>query len=56
MDIADIIIGIYALINVHKYHCIVIRMRCWLMDDYFFSNTVLIVHIRVSRKLRTLCT
>jgi hypothetical protein len=26
-------VGIHALINVHEYHCIAIRMRCWLMDD-----------------------
>ena len=26
---------IHALINVHEYHCIVIRMRCWLLDDYY---------------------
>ena len=32
----------------HEYHCIVIYMRCWLMDNWFFSNAVLIVHIRVS--------
>jgi hypothetical protein len=25
-------VGIHALINVHEYHCIAIRMRCWLMD------------------------
>jgi hypothetical protein len=28
------IVGIHALINVHEYHCIAIRMRCWLMDDF----------------------
>ena len=27
-------ISIYALINVHKYHCIVIYMRYWLLDNY----------------------
>ena len=26
------IVGIHASINVHEYHCIAIRMRCWLMD------------------------
>jgi hypothetical protein len=26
------LVGIHALINVHEYHCIAIRMRCWLMD------------------------
>ena len=25
-------VGIHALINVHEYHCIAIRVRCWLMD------------------------
>ena len=25
-------VGIHALINVHEYYCIAIRMRCWLMD------------------------
>ena len=40
----------------HKYYCIVIRMRCWLMDNCFFFNIVLIVYIRVSRKSYTLCT
>ena len=29
-------VGIHALINVHEYHCIVIRMRCWLLDDYCY--------------------
>ena len=28
-------VGIHALINVHEYHCIAIRMRCWLVDDCF---------------------
>jgi hypothetical protein len=26
-------VGIHALINVHEYHCIAIRMRYWLVDD-----------------------
>jgi hypothetical protein len=26
-------VGIHALINVHEYHCVAIRMRCWLVDD-----------------------
>ena len=26
-------VGIHALINMHKYYCIVIHMRCWLIDD-----------------------
>ena len=26
-------VGMYALINVHKYHCIVIYIQCWLMDN-----------------------
>ena len=46
----------HALINIHEYHCIVIHIRCWLMDNWFFSNAVLIVHIRVSRKSRASCT
>jgi ABC-type sulfate/molybdate transport systems ATPase subunit len=25
-------VGIHALINVHEYHCIAIRIRCWLVD------------------------
>jgi hypothetical protein len=25
-------VGIHALINGHEYHCVAIRMRCWLMD------------------------
>jgi hypothetical protein len=28
-------VGIHALINVHEYHCIAIRMRCRLMDACF---------------------
>jgi hypothetical protein len=28
------IVGIHALINGHEYHCVVIRMRCWLMDAF----------------------
>ena len=32
-------VGIYALINVHEYYCIVIRMRCWLVDDYLLSKS-----------------
>ena len=31
-DVVDTV-GMHALINVHEYHCIAIRMRCWLMDD-----------------------
>jgi hypothetical protein len=31
-------VGIHALINVHEYHCIAIRMRCWLMDALFFYS------------------
>jgi hypothetical protein len=27
-----LVVGIHALINVHEYHCIAIRMRCWLVD------------------------
>ena len=34
MGYITIFVGIHALINVHEYHCIVIRMRCWLLDDY----------------------
>jgi hypothetical protein len=29
---ATVSVGIHALINVHEYHCIAIRMRCWLVD------------------------
>jgi hypothetical protein len=25
-------VGIHALTNGHEYHCVAIRMRCWLMD------------------------
>jgi hypothetical protein len=28
----DVTVGIHALINGHEYHCVAIRMRCWLMD------------------------
>ena len=34
----DIVVGIHALINVHEYHCIAIRMRCWLVDVLFFYS------------------
>jgi hypothetical protein len=48
------IVGMHALINVHEYHCIAIRMRCWLMDVYpLFSNGVLTVYTRRSRALCT---
>ena len=33
-----IFVGIHALINVHEYHCIAIRMRCWLVDVLFFYS------------------
>jgi hypothetical protein len=26
------IVGMHALINGHKYHCIAIRIRCWFVD------------------------
>ena len=32
-SILKVIVDIHALINVHEYHCIAIRMRCWLLDD-----------------------
>ena len=31
----------HALINVHEYHCIAIRMRCWLVDDSCFCSILL---------------
>ena len=31
-------VGIHASINVHEYHCIAIRMRCWLVDVFFFYS------------------
>jgi hypothetical protein len=33
MELVELIVGTHALINGHEYHCIAIRMRCWLMDD-----------------------
>ena len=32
LEYKTVSVGIHALINVHEYHCIAIRMRCWLMD------------------------
>ena len=40
----------------YEYYCIIIYIRCWLVDNWFFFNIVLIVHIRVSRKSHTPCT
>ena len=31
-------VGIHALINVHEYNCIAIRMRCWLVDVFFLYS------------------
>jgi hypothetical protein len=36
-EVSKVIVGIHALINVHEYHSIAIRMRCWLVDDWFYS-------------------
>ena len=44
-------VGIHALINMHEYHCIAIRMRCWLLDDSCcsFSSTVSVIHTRLAQ-------
>jgi hypothetical protein len=46
--VMSVSVGIHALINVHEYHCIAIRMRCWLVDVFFllFSAAVLTVYAR----------
>ena len=36
--VSKVIVGIHALINVHEYHCIAIRMRCWLVDVFFLYS------------------
>jgi hypothetical protein len=48
-------VGIHALINVHEYHCIAIRMRCRLMDACFlFSAAVLATYMLGSHSSRAL--
>ena len=44
-------VGIHALINMHEYYCIVIRIRCQLLDNsyYSFSNTVSVIHTRLAQ-------
>jgi hypothetical protein len=35
--ISKVLVGIHALTNGHEYHCVAIRMRCWLMDACLYS-------------------
>ena len=41
----------HALINMYKYHCIAIRMRCQLLNNsYFsFSSTASVIHTRLAQ-------
>jgi hypothetical protein len=51
----NLTVGIHALINVHEYHCIAIRMRCRLMDACFlFSAAVSATYMLGSHSSRAL--
>ena len=43
----------YACFNQRaRYHCIAIRMRCWLVESALFSDAVLAAYMRVSHRSR----
>jgi hypothetical protein len=46
---SNVAVGIHALINGHEYHCVAIRMRCWLMDACFVFSAAVLTDIRGAR-------